>query len=228
MKRRREDQRDPMDEAVGRILDQVELVDPPEDLRENVLRAIGTRPEPAREGWLESLRAGFGRRIALRLYPIAAGAAAAVVAYLLLSDGVGRREGMDRSIVGAMLPGSGRSRPAAVDEQRFELGRANVQLEAARSGNRVEVSVSTEGAGPVWVTLRFEPKSARVERLVEVPTSPGGVEYGSGWVRLRQSGSDHARIIFVESGAGDAPIRVGVDSEAGTIQGALRTRGTGL
>jgi hypothetical protein len=226
MKTRR-DEPDPVDQAVARALDQIELEDPPEDLKPNVLRAIGARPEPARMGWFENLRAGISRRLFVQLYPFAAGAAVGAVALALLS-GEASRPGAGRgTMAGAMIPSH--SGAVRVDDQRFELGRANVRFEVARLGRTAVVTVATETSEEVVVTLQFRPEAARVERLVEVPSSSGGVEYGPGWVRFRQLGRDRAEIaLALESGAGDAPIRVGIASREGAIHGALRVRGGGM
>lgn len=230
MKPRRDELGDPADQAVARALDNVELEDPPEDLQSNVLRAIGARPEPARVGWFENLRAGLSRRLFLQLYPFAAGAAVGAVALALLSGesvlpGAGRG-----TMAGAMI--SNRSGAVRVDDQRFELGRANIRFEVVRSGGSAVVIVAaetpTQTSEEVVITLQFRPEAARVERLVEVPSASGGVEYGPGWVRFRQSGRDRAEIGFaLESGAGDSPIRVGISSREGAIYGALHVRSGG-
>jgi hypothetical protein len=215
------------DEAVARILDRIELEDPPEDLRENVLRAIGTRPEPARSGWFEALRAGVRKRFTLQLVPFAVGAAAGVILFALASgSGVWRAPGTE-PVEGVMAPlgswsGNG-GKAVLVDDQRFELGRANVRFEVQRSGNRAVVSVQADAPDPIVVMLQVAPGAARVERLLTVPSASGGTEYGPNWVRIRQSGRDRVEIgLAVESGAGDAPIRIVVEGQGGTVQGALR------
>lgn len=220
---RREETQNDVDEAVARILDRVELVDPPADLKQNVLRAIGTRPEPARAGWFESLRAGLSRRFFAPLVPFAAGAVAATLVFAIASGG--RLAVGTGPLDGAMAPylGAG-SQPAGtkVDDQRFELGRANVRFEVFRSGDRAALSVTTDAAEPVVITAQLAPGSARMERIIALPAAPGGLEYGEGWVRVRQSGQDRAEIaLTISSGAGDAPIRISIASSAGSIQGVL-------
>lgn len=220
------------DEAVARILDRIELDDPPEDLKQNVLRAIGTRPEPAHAGWFEALRAGLRHRLFVQIYPFAAGAAAGVVVFALASgSGLWRDTGSGPSD-GAMAPlvwgtgnASGGSAGTKVDDQRFELGRANVQFEVFRSAgsDRAAISVRSDAPDPVVVTIQLPPGASRVERLLAVPSAPGGVDYGPNWVRIRQSGRDHAVVgLVLDSGAGEAPIRIGITSQGGTVQGALR------
>lgn len=220
------------DEAVVRILDRMEMEDPPEDLKQNVLRAIGTRPEPAPWGWFESLRAGLRQRFFLQVYPFAAGAAAGVLVFALASGSGLWRDAGNGPSDGAMAPAvwgagnvAGGSAGSKVDDQRFELGRANVQFEVFRSAgtDRAMVSVGTDAADPVVVTIQLSRGAGRVERLLAVPSSPGGVEYGPDWVRIRQSGRDQAQIgLALEPGAGEPPIRIVVASQGGTVQGALR------
>lgn len=218
------------DEAVARILDRVTLEDPPADLRQNVIRAIGTRPEPSRQGWFETFRSEFRQRFFPRVIPFAAGAAAGLIVFALASgSGLWRGTGSMPSD-GAMAPlvggtGSvaGGKAGAKVDDQSFELGRANVRFEVFRSNDRAVVAVQADAADPVLVTIQLPPGSSRVERLVTVPSSRGGVEYGPSWVRMRQSGRDRAEIgLVVGSGAGDAPIRIAIEASGGTVRGALR------
>lgn len=218
------------DEAVARMLDRVTLEDPPADLRQNVLRAIGTHPEPARPGWFDALRAEFRQRFFPGMIPFAAGAAAGVIVFALASgSGLWRGTGSMPSD-GAMAPlvggaGSvaGGAAGARVDDQSFELGRANVRFEVFRSNDRAVVAVQANATDPVVVTVELPPGAFRVERLVTVPSAQGGVEYGPGWVRVRQSGRDRAEIgLVVGSGGGDAPIRVAIEASGGTVRGALR------
>lgn len=218
------------DEAVARMLDRVPLEDPPADLRQNVLRAIGTRPQPARQGWFETFRAEMRERFFVRTIPFAAGAAAGMIIFALASgSGLWRGTGSMPSD-GAMAPlvgGGGSVAGGAagpkVDDQRFELGRANVRFEVFRSKDRAVIAVQADAADPVLVTVELPHGASRVERLVTVPSSRGGVEYGPGWVRMRQSGRDRAEIgLVVDSGAGDAPIRIAVEAAGGTVRGALR------
>jgi hypothetical protein len=220
----------PSDEAVARMLDRVTLEDPPADLRQNVLRAIGTHSEPARQGWFESFRAEVRQRFFPRLIPFAAGAAAGVIVFALASgSGLWRGTG-SMPTDGAMAPlvgGSGSvaggTAGAKVDDQSFELGRANVRFEVFRSNDRAVVAVQADAADPVLVTIQLPPGSSRVERLVTVPSSRGGVEYGPSWVRMRQSGRDRAEIgLVVGAGAGNAPIHIAVEASGGTVRGALR------
>lgn len=224
---RDEERNDRVEEAVSRILDKVELELPPEDLKPNVLRAIGTRPEPARSGWFETLRAEVSRRFAVRLYPFAAGVAVGAITLAILSGGWRRGAGAD-AVDGVMAPpASGVAGRAPerlrVDDQSFELGRANVRFEVFRSGARAAVSVSADAAEPVVVTLQTG-GSSRVERVVAVPSAAGSAEYGPTWVRLWQSGRDRAEVgLDLAPGFADTPISITVQSRGQSVQGALRT-----
>ena len=217
------------DEAVARLLDGVRLEDPPKDLKGNVLRAIAARPELAREGWLESLRAGLRRSFSLPMAPLAAGAAVAVIALALLSGRVGTRGPGSGSMEGTMAPPPSKAQVEATDDQRFELNGANVRLRVARSPGQVFTEVSTRASGAVVVVLEFDPSRLQVERLEPATPGvsrgvPGAAEHGANWVRIRQSTDGRARVVFRESGAGDAPIRVGITVGTMWAQGTLHTR----
>lgn len=208
---------DAVDETVARMLDRVELEEAPEDLQANVLRAIGPRPEPARRrGWFEALRAGVGDWMVPRLAPFAVGAAAGLVVAVALASG--NWGGAGRApLEGAMAPRAAREGGwSRVDGQRFELGRANVRFEVLRDRGRIVVSVTTQGAESLAVTLRL-PEGARVERLAAVPGLSGAVEHGPGWVRVRPAGDDRTDIELA-TGAGAAfSIPVTLESSAGTV-----------
>jgi len=218
------------DEAVARMLDRVPLEDPPSDLRQNVLRAIGSRPETSRQGWFEAVRAELRERIVPRMIPFAAGAAAGVVVFALASgSGLWRGTGSMPSdgVMAPLVRGAGSVAGGIagtkVDDQSFELGRANVRFEVFRSKDRAMVAVQADAVDPVLVTVQLPPGASRVERLVTMPSSRGGVEYGPGWVRVRQAGRDRAEIgLVIDAGAGDAPIRIAVEAPGGTVRGALR------
>ena len=220
--------KDVKDEAVSRLLDQLPLEVPPEDLKDNVLRAIGTRPEPARSGWFEALRAGVRGRWLAEAVPFAAGAAlASLVFAVALGSGFWRGSGTT-TVGGAMAPfhgaGGGAGAGRKTDDQRFELGRANVRFEVFRSGDRALVSIHSDAADSVEITIQVPEGGSRLERLTTVPSAPGGVVYGPGRVRIRNSGRDQAEVgLVLESGAGDAPISITVQTLGGTVQGALHT-----
>ena len=229
---RPEEGKDRMDEAVSRILDRAELEEAPADLRRNVLRAIESRPDPAAApgpGWIEALRAGLagpvGRWPAL-VAPFAAGLAVGVVAFAILQGGW--RGGAGAEVDGVMAPASGAPAPARakVDDQSFELGRANVRFEVFRSGDRGGVSVSADAAEPVVVTIQPAHGSARVERVLAIPSAAGSVEYGPGWVRFWLSGHDRAEVgLAMSPGATDAPAQIVVTSRGQSVQGSLHTGG---
>lgn len=221
------DPRDPADEAVSRLLDRVGMEEPPADLKDNVLRAIGTRPEPARSGWLESLRAGIRRRLLPPLAPFAAGAVAGVLVFALASDG-GRTGGGGAPLEGVMAPlGGSPAERGPVDDQRFELGRANVRFEAYRpagAADRAVVAVTMDAVDPLVVTMVLAPGASRVERLVAAPSGPAseGVDYGPHWVRIRHVGRGRVEIRLAIDGAANDPIAIAAESGGTSAQGALR------
>ena len=222
------DPRDPADEAVSRLLDRVGMEEPPADLKDNVLRAIGTRPEPAPSGWFESLRAGIRRRLLPPLAPFAAGAVAGILVFALASDGR-RIGGGGAPLEGVMAPlGGSPAERGPVDDQRFELGRANVRFEAYRpagAADRAVVEVTMDAAAdPLVVTMVLAPGWGRVERLVASPSGPAseGVDYGPQWVRIRHVGKGRVEIRLAVDGAGNDPIAIAAESGGTSAHGALR------
>ena len=225
MIRRRESERpDREDDAMARLLDRVKMEDPPKDLKENVLRAIAARPEPARVRWLESLRAGLRRRLQVQLVPFAAGAAVGVVALALLTSRVGTRETGGGPMAGAMIPPASRSAATVVDDQSFELDGANVRLVVSRAGTQLVAAIETRGARDVAVTLRYAPRHLGVERVGQAASGGGQIAQAPGEVRIAHVSGGRADVVFRESGAGVAPIEVELRSGSAAVQGSLDTR----
>jgi len=220
-----EEFQDGRDEAVSRSLDRMGMVEPPADLKSNVLRAIDARrPAPVRMGWIEGLRESFRRRPLLgAVYPFAAGAAVAAIVLTLLSGG-GR---FDRTsmLSGAMAPGSGDAGDvgARVDDQRYEVNRANVHLTAVRSGDDVRASVEARSPGDVAITLKFDPRRFRPVTFTQDREWEGSLECGPGWLKIQQRGDVNVQFRFDDLGAGDAPIQVTIEADGGSVRGVLQT-----
>ncbi|HEX7077717.1 MAG TPA: hypothetical protein VF363_04800 [Candidatus Eisenbacteria bacterium] len=220
----------PKDEAVSRLLDRAEMVEPPADLRENVLHAIETR-RPARPAWswLGVFGAGFKQRPAFGMvYPFAVGAVAGVVAFALLSGRMDlRAPGGPDGMSGAMVPTAPHVAGSAVDDQRFELNGANVRFETVRQGDQVRAAITTRGDRDVELTLRFDPSRLRPVAFRQDRAWDGTMEYGQGRLRLVQSGERRYEIDFEGSGAGDAPIRVTMVVRGSTAEGEIHTGPSG-
>jgi hypothetical protein len=219
----------PKDEAVSRYLDRAQRVEPPADLKQNVLRAIeGRAPATKRWAWLEIWSAGFKRPALAMVYPFAVGAIAGIVGFVLLTGRVdlgapGGAGGMS----GAMIPTAPHAKATPVDAQSFELNGANIRLETARRGDQVETSVAIGGRRDVEVTLRFDPNRLAPITFRQDRPWDGKMEYGSGVIRLAQSGERRYEIVFAESGAGDAPIQVTMVVQGTTAEGVVHTAPAG-
>ena len=220
-----EEFKDDRDESVSRSLDRMGMVEPPADLKSNVLRAIDARrPAPVRMGWIEGLRESFRRRPLLgAVYPFAAGAATAAIIFTLLSGGAR----FDRaSMSGAMAPGGSDDAGdvgARVDDQRYEMNGANVHLTAVRSGDDVRAGVEARSPGDVEITLKFDPHRLRPVTFHQDREWEGKLECGQGWLRIRQRGDVQVEFRFDDLGAGDAPIEVTIEADGGTVRGVLQT-----
>lgn len=220
-----EEFKDDRDEAVSRSLDRMGTVEPPADLKSNVLRAIDARrPAPVRMGWIEGLRESFRRRPLLgAVYPFAAGAATAAIVFTLLSGGAH----FDRtSMSGAMAPGGSDDAGdvgARVDDQRYEMNGANVHLTAVRSGDDVRAGVEARSPGDVEITLKFDPRRLRPVTFHQDREWEGKLECGQGWLRIQQRGDVKVEFRFDDLGAGDAPIEVTIEADGGTVRGVLQT-----
>lgn len=215
----------PRDEAVSRLLDRVPLVEPPAELRENVLRAIETRrPASKRRGWLEWFGEGFKRPILSMAYPFAVGAIAGVLGFALLTGKIdlGAPGGTD-GMSGAMVPTAPRAKATPVDSQRYELNGANIRLETSRRGDQVEASITVEGRRDADVTLRFDPSRLAPVAFRQDKAWDGRMEVGPGVIRLAQAGERRYEVVFQGSGAGDAPIHVTMVVAGATAEGVLRT-----
>lgn len=221
-----EEFKDDRDEAVSRSLDRMGMVEPPADLKSNVLRAIDARrPAPVRMGWIEGLRESFRRRPLLgAVYPFAAGAATAAIVFTLLSGGA--RFDRTSALSGAMAPGASEDAGdvgARVDDQRYEVNGANVHLTAVRNGDDVRAGVEARSPGNVEITLRFDPRRLRPVTFHQDREWEGVLECGPGLIRIQQSGDVNVEFKFDDLGAGEAPIQVTIEADGGSVRGVLQT-----
>ena len=221
-----EETKDGRDEAVSRTLDRMGMVEPPADLKSNVLRAIDARrPTPVRIGWIEGLRESFRRRPLLgAVYPFMAGAATVAIIFTLLSGGAH----LDRTstLSGAMAPEGSKDSGnvgSRVDDQRYEVNGANVHLTAARNGADVRAGVEARSTGAVGITLKYDPRRLRPVTFHQDREWEGVLECGPGWLRIQQRGDVNVEFRFDDLGAGDAPIQVTIEADGGSVRGVLQT-----
>ncbi|MGE5176166.1 MAG: hypothetical protein ACM3JJ_07285 [Hyphomicrobiales bacterium] len=219
----------PKDEAVAKLLDRAEMVDPPADLRDNVVRTIeARRPAKRRWAWLELFSAGFRRPTLGMVYPFAVGAIAGIVGFAVLSGKMDLgAPGGSGGMSGAMVPTAPHAKASPVDAQRFELNGANIRLETVRQGGQVEATVSVEGRRDADVTLRFDANRLAPISFRQDGPWDGTMECRAGVIRIVQSGQRRYGIVFQESGAGDAPIRVTMVVQGTTAEGVIHTAPAG-
>lgn len=209
-------------------LNRVEMVDPPSDLGQNVIRSIRQHagPAPERLGWLESLREAFRKRPALRYaYSFAAGAGAAVVVFALVTgNALTKSPKADDPFVGTMLPTSSLSGFQKFDGREYLLEEGRVSVETLGSKDGLVARVETGGPVGTEIGIFYDPAALTAVALRQRHSGGNDISLGQGNVRIRINDSGQNQYLLYLARRRDAgfPLRVVVRSAAGVYQGELQ------
>jgi hypothetical protein len=207
-------------------LNRVEMVDPPSDLTQNVVRSIrrdGARA-PARAGWLETIVEAFRVRPALRFaYPFAAGAGIAIVAFALLT-GNGGKPSADNPFAGTMLPTSSLSAFQRVDGREYRLPDGRVLVETLTSKDGLVARVEAQGTKGSEIRVSFDPASLTAVALRQrySGTNDVSIAHGVFQIKINERGQNQYLLYLTRTRPGGAPLRVTVESGAEIYQGELQ------
>jgi anti-sigma factor RsiW len=211
------------------MLDRVEMVDPPPDLKAGILRSIRTRAtsEPARVGWLDRLAAAFGGRPLFRFaYSFAAGVAAGIIGFAVFSGNFASRPqpGADR-FSGTMAPLFRSEAHRKVDSRKFDFAEGSVAIETRLTDAGVALVVEARSASEIGLRLEFEPADYSVVGLTQSSGIQCRAMIGEGKVILTHSGEGHYVISLARRGQSTSPVRVSIHAPDGLREGALQTGG---
>jgi len=213
--------------GVFQALEQVPMVEPPPDLKVNVVRAIrGLQSVPVRSGWLESFRAAFRKRPAFRLaYTFAAGAACGVIALVLLrGDFSGSTRPSSSVTSGAMMPpDAGRMTP--VDRRELHWASGTVTARTLESAGGLVAQIECAAPVGTQIVLDYGP-SFSAAGLRQEKGAANDVSIVPGRLSIRVLGAgESGYLLYLTPQAGAASsVRIDVRTAGGALGGALRTQ----
>jgi hypothetical protein len=210
-------------------LNRVEMVDPPSNLTQDVIRSIGVRAvsAPARSGWLELIGDAFRKRPALRYaYSFAAGAGVAAMLFALVTGGaLTRSQRADDPFVGTMLPTSSLAGFQRVDGREYRLQRGSVIIESLASSDGLVARVEASGPVGTEIEISYDPTVLTASALRQRHSGGNEVSLGQGQlqIRINDNGVNQYLLYLARLRPTGSLIRVVVHSAAEEFQGELQT-----
>lgn len=190
---------------LSHMLGATEAVDPPGELKTNVMDAVHARagalnPEPQQqiadsrnEGWLTSLVRSFQSQGRFSYaYSFAAGLLVAVGAFALMNDGI-RTGGLDTgAISGAMAPFESF---VSVDRKPFDQAGIQGVAESKYASGQVLTEIQISSPGPVEIEIRFD---AETMDLIGFEQGKAGMAavFEPGRLIFNHSGENNYSLIF--------------------------------
>jgi hypothetical protein len=209
-------------------LNRVEMVDPPSDLAQNVVRAI-RRPAasaPARTGWLAMLAGAFQTRPALQYaYPFVAGAGIAIVAFALITGNARMSPSKaDNPFAGTMLPTSSLSGFQKVDSREYRLREGRVLVETLTSSQGLVARVEAHGPVGTEIGVSYDPASLTAVALRQRHSGRNDISIAQGLfqIRINERNENQYLLYLARTRPGGSPLRVIVRSAAEVYQGELQ------
>ena len=205
-------------------LGQVRREDAPVELKEGVMAAIaaGHETAPVRTGPLDALRAALrGLRNPAWASPFLAGAVAGGVVIALVAGLLGPHVRTDLPVTGMMSPEP--QKGTTIRPQELTPGQTLLPVEARRVAGGVQVRFSAPPGRRIELTLEYDPGMLRPVELRWTRPGDHRAVLVPGSVRLELTGGDQGALLLAPAGAGDATIRVTMQSKEGTVQGTFHT-----
>ena len=213
--------------SVFAALSQMEMEDPPSDLKQNVLRSIRQRAgRKERAGWVESLSAVLRGRPVLRYaYSFAGGAALGVLAFALVTGNLMTKSGLDpSSFTGAMVPPPGAASYKHIASRNFPLTGGQVLVETLSGKDDVVARITAKAPKGTELVLSFSPGAWSATGMVQ---KSAGNEVMLGFdrlsIRIQQSGESQYLLYLARRGPAGSPLRITIHSPDGFVHGGLET-----
>lgn len=212
-------------ESLFHALDQMPLVEAPEDLARSVTAALarerGAAADPA--GWRAAWRGLAVRHPMVRFtYPFVAGAAVGIVAFSLATGGF-RTAGREvLPVAGSMQPAAPEQGGSLVDQRELRVGDGTLVLETRRSGNTVRLIVRTSAARSADLDLAFDPRALELSGIDWPAAGRGRTDAAPGRLALRLDGQG-AWVVRFAARIGDSPLSVAARSGGEPTRGFLHT-----
>lgn len=206
-------------QEVGRTLEQVGLVEPPEGLAHDVMRQVRQRAlARPRGGALSVLFAGFMQRPALAL---ASSLAVGVLAGVLVAGLVGQAPAGridERWVAGSILPSGHLGELPLIDKTVLEAPGLQATVATRQGPGVVVAELAITSPQPVDVVVELDGQALQ-PRAYGTPTAPavGSVVLEADRVRIRQAGPGRYLLTLEVLRPDPAPLRIRLDSAEGSV-----------
>lgn len=216
---------------LAHMLGTVESVDPPDELKTNVMDAIHARrnalnpksdpqkTEHRKEGWPATLVQAFQnhRRLSYA-YSFAAGVLVTVGAFALMDDGL-RSGGFETGgLTGAMAPVASF---VSVDKQTFDQAGIHGVVESKYSSGQVLTEIRIESPTPVDIEIRFDAEAMNLIGFEQGSVGMGAI-FEPGRVVLNHTGENRYSFIFEGKSLTGSTLAIRLESAEVLIEKALK------
>ncbi len=213
-------------QGVVRTLQEVEEVEPPPGMTDDILRLINQkrRSVPSRAGWLATLRSAFGRQPSLRYaFTFASGLALGALAAAVVDQSPFSR--LDRPYFsGTILPDSRLGRLETVDRQRFTVEGVKGEATTKLGQDLVLVEIQIDASRPIDVSVEFDGNVFSPLGFERSEPSGTDVVLGGDRVRLRHAGEGRYRLALGVSQRVPTPLRLRLSGDGLAFERTLETR----
>lgn len=180
------------------LLRQVELEEPPADLRSSVLQSIRAERSAStpRSSWRAGWAQQFGGRPTLRLaYAFVTGITIGGVGLFYFSHSLPLGSPTPLPISGTMMPTQAET-GARLLHSNLKLSSGRIEVTTRSTSSAVELVLESTSSEPVEIEAKFDPDQLRPAGLDWDPLGPAPVLPETGLWRVRMRGHQTARLRF--------------------------------
>lgn len=208
--------------AVFRVLDRVEVVEPPPALKERVILGLPPATAPRPTPWW---RSAFQRKPSLGWgYSFSAGLASGLLVVVLASSSdnpMFARSTDPAKLSGSMVPLGSRD-AAIVDETRLELDANTATIESRGADRDAFVRIETETPS-ADVLVGYDPGVFILQSFQQGGAASGQVDLEPGRIHIRKAGSSRYEFVLRQIGDSQPPLQVSIQSGDKVISRTLRS-----
>lgn len=220
-------------DGLCRMLREVKEIDPPHDLKDEILARVRQASAPTvhkatldleeDDGWfavlVETVRGWMRPQLA---YGFVAGAAAGVLLLSVFTDST--RFGIDESsLPGAMMPVESTAF-SSIDTAQLQLDGTRMGLETKRHEDRLLGEIHVESAQPVQIVLEFDGASVSPVGFWRRESSNARIEVGAGRIQIAHQGANTYQVLLTDGPASAGELTVRLHAEDEVTEQKLRTR----
>lgn len=226
-------------ENLASMFQQVRDVDPPADLKDEILAQVRQAPAPTvhkatldideDDGWFAALSEtvrGWVRPLELRSpYAFAAGMAVSALAFFIFADSFTSWFRVEESIApGAIVSAEELAVYESLDAQSLTLDGVHGQIGTKIYGDRLLVELRLESQVPVQVSVTSVNGQMVPVAFRQVDPGQGRVEFSEAEVAITHQGTNEYYFVLRRDAVGGSPLAVRTQAGVQTSEFTLKTR----